>query len=237
MARLSGPSSRDYAAYGALAVLFAIAVTFQFRDVRERVERFYVREHARYPIDIGITGDRIEEVKPEAASHGLRVGDLLVSVNGRPFEGLSDLYVPLRRAKTGDVIVLGTRSPSSSSSSPAAEDTHSSITLASAPASTRSAADWLGFVTFNFGVPLVCILLGFFVVTVRVRDPQAWMLLLLLLGFVRQGSSTAAAFFGYDDFFQPIGLVYAQTIDSMWPVGMALFGIYTSREKAYRRRS
>jgi sigma-B regulation protein RsbU (phosphoserine phosphatase) len=224
MAGLSGPSSRDYAAYGALALLFAIAVTFQYRDVRERFERFYVREHARYPIDLGITGNRIEDVKPEAASHGLRAGDLLVSVNGRPFEGQSDLYVPLRRAKTGDVIVLGTRSPSSPS--PAAEDTHNSIRLASALAPARSAADWLGFVTFNFGVPLVCILLGFFVVTVRVRDPQAWMLLLLLLGFVRQGSSTAAAFFGYDDFFQPIGLVYAQTIESLWPVGMALFGIY-----------
>ena len=224
MPRPSGPSPRDYAAYGALALLFAIAVTFQYRDVRERFERFYVHEHARYPIDIGIAGNQIYEVKPEAASHGLRTGDLLVSVNGKPFDALSDLYVPLRRAKTGDVITLGTRP--ASASFPGAEEKQSEITLASAPAPTRNAADWLGFVAFNFGVPALCILLGFFVVIVRVRDPQAWMLLLLLLGFVRQGQSTAAAFFGYDDFFQPIGLVYAQTIESMWPIGMALFGIY-----------
>src|SRR5213593_17761 len=109
MPRPSGPSPRDYAAYAAIALLFAIALTFQYRDVRERFERFCIPEHPRYPIEIAISGNDITEVRPEAAAHGVRGGDSLVGVNGRPFEGFSDLYVPLRRAKTGDVIVLGTR--------------------------------------------------------------------------------------------------------------------------------
>src|SRR5438093_1349291 len=107
MPRPAAISRRDYLAFGALAVLLAIAVTFQFRDARERFEQSYFADYPRFPIEGGIAGNRIEGVQPEAEKAGAKVGDYIVSVNGRPFGGTSDYLVPLRKARAGDVLVFG----------------------------------------------------------------------------------------------------------------------------------
>jgi hypothetical protein len=218
-------------AYAALALLLPMATTFQFRDVRERFERFYDASHARYPIELGLDGNEIRTVRPEAASQGLRAGTFLVSVNGQPFQGQTDFYAPLKGARAGGTVVLGTRA----SSGEGAEQ-RSTITLASAAAETRTTTAALLFATFNFGVPFVCLLFGFYVAAVRIRDPQAWLLLAVLLGFMRQGSGTGTAFFGYDDAFQPIGTAYAQAMESSWAIAMALFGIYFGERLPWDRR-
>src|SRR5207249_3964243 len=98
------------------------------------------------------------------------------------------------------------------------------------------ARDWVFVVTSTFGVSIVCIGLGFFVAFVRVRDPQAWILLLLLLGFSRLGGGTSVAYWGYDDLLQPIGIIYMATAELLWPIGMILFGIYFGERLGIDRR-
>jgi sigma-B regulation protein RsbU (phosphoserine phosphatase) len=217
--------SRTYLLYAALTLLFATAVMFHSRDMVERFQLFSSLQHARSPIFVAPVGNRIESVKPEAESSGIRVGHFLVSVNGHPFKGLSDLYAPLRNARAGDVMILGT-----TASAQGTEEKTNSVRLTSerlaAGGAKQTATDWLLFFAFNVGVPLVCIALGFFVAAVRPFDPQAWMLLLLLLGFLQHGVRLPVPAFGYDDAFQPIGLIYSQMMGTTWPVAMTLFGIY-----------
>ncbi len=56
----------------------------------------------------GLAGRRVARLPldPEAERAGLRKGDIVVGVNGRPVQGWSDIYGPVRRARTGDHLLL-----------------------------------------------------------------------------------------------------------------------------------
>src|ERR1700761_350310 len=59
---------------------------------------------------------KVDALGPGAERAGLRKGDIVLGVNGRPVQGWSAIFGPVRRARTGDRLLLhvkraGTASP------------------------------------------------------------------------------------------------------------------------------
>ncbi len=105
--------------YVGLAVLFIVAVICQVRFSLEIVrDLFYATEVVRVPLWTGPAGPEITEDLPEAREAGARRGDLLLSVNGRPFTGLAVLHVPIARARPGEGLNLVVRMPSTIGQAP-----------------------------------------------------------------------------------------------------------------------
>jgi hypothetical protein len=226
----AAPSARDYAAYGALALLLAAACTFQYRDSRDRLDQASRADLIRIPFEGGIISNRIDGVEPEAQAVGIVRGHYLVTINGQPLRGAGEIFRLLRTAKAGDVVTLGTRS------TPRGPVEHEArVTLVADPLSVRGVRDWLLTLTSTFGVPTACIAFGFFVASVRVRDPQAWIVLMLLLGVSRLGG-TSTALWGHGDALEPFAIVYLAAAEMALPVGMTLFGIYFGERLGFDRR-
>ncbi len=217
-------SQPPYLAYSALILLFLISVGLRFRASIDQIDyRLHGHDRARSPIDMLDPKTTIVNVQPEAAAAGIAVGDVLVSVNGKPYDGVSDLYGALFRAKAGDSLSLGLR-----------RGLEAKVRLAPALSEPTTSRDWAVTIVVGVMMPAVCVLLGFWVVFVRIRDPQAWLLLFLLLGFAQIGSFINL--YEHDDWFLPIGMIYHQSLQNGWPIAMMLFGLYFPERLVYDRR-
>jgi membrane-associated protease RseP (regulator of RpoE activity) len=96
-----------------LATLFVVAATLSLRAALDRFDELlhgnqYVGttfDLDRFASTIGTTF-KVGELQPTAERAGLRKGDIILSVNGRPVQGWSDIEGPVRRARTGDHLLL-----------------------------------------------------------------------------------------------------------------------------------
>src|SRR5687767_6111960 len=165
--------------YGALALLFLISATYRAFDISERVADLrYGAEYVGDPFDIDLPGWELEGVEPEAAEAGLRRGDTIRAINGVPVRPTGvDLWRPLRNARVGDRLTVdAVRGPDASG-----EPFRGAIVLQPQRTGPPSTSEVVGVVVVNVTLPLLCMLLGFWVAAVRVRDPRAWVLLFLML--------------------------------------------------------
>jgi sigma-B regulation protein RsbU (phosphoserine phosphatase) len=206
-------------AYFALAVLFAISISHRVREIRDRAELLFDGEsHVRNPFDPGDTITEVATLEPEAQEAGLARGDVIVAIGDRPYRGLVDFYAPIRGARPGDRLRVQVRSRDGVLKT-------APIELKPFRAGPRSNSELPGQIVGNL-MPLLCILLGFWVAAVRVRDLRAWIFLGMMISFAELNSGFLRTMFGHDDFFQPIGAVYQWVTANVWAAGMMLFGIY-----------
>ena len=76
---------RDAVLYALLAVLFAIVLTYRVRDTIDRFDEVMHGDRiARLPLDIDFPQFTIGSLEPEAERVGLKEGDHLVGIEGRP---------------------------------------------------------------------------------------------------------------------------------------------------------
>src|SRR5262245_39262559 len=207
-------------AYVGLLLLFLISATVRGRSTADQLDSLlHGTERARAPIDLRDPESTIISVTEEAAAAGIQKGDVLTAVDGVPYTGVSDLFVPLHRAKRGDSLNLEVQRPSSGS-------THNgTVTLGASRSRPATNRDWVLAVVVGMMMPVLCQLLGFWVVAVRIRDPHAWLLLFVLLGFAQQSGTSGMTLFSYGDIFQPLGIIYHQALANGWPISMMLFGL------------
>lgn len=160
---------------------------------------------------------RVAAPLPEAASAGLRRGDKLVSVNGRPSQGVGDYYEALQYAKPGDSLRLQVQT---------GDSVPRDVAIALRPRFTRplTASEWC-LELFLLSIPWFSFGLGLWVTAARVRDVRAWMLLLVLAGLASQYENVRI-FYGYDDFLRPVHIGWLNFISNTWSVPLLLFGIY-----------
>src|SRR5215831_1879646 len=215
--------------YDVLGVLFIIPLTYHIREIRYRADRIiHWTDHVQNPIRKDFPGSRILSVEAEAESAGLREGDTISAISGRTYRGEADLYVPLLDARPGDRLDVQVRSS-------AGEVTDASILLQSRPAAFTGHDIVLQII--GEGMPIFCIVLGFWVAAVRIEDPLAWIFLGMMISFGEAiGIGSYAAVFGYDDFLLPVISLYNQFSANAWSVFMLLFGIYFPERLGIDRR-
>jgi sigma-B regulation protein RsbU (phosphoserine phosphatase) len=211
-----------YVYYIPLLLLFIIAAVYQARFTQGRLRYLLqMNERARLPFGTGYAGPDITFVNPEAAEAGVHKGDRLLAVEGQTYTGRNLLFDKIYDARVGETLTVRVRHQASEG----LPDEEKRITVRTAAENAApSVWDWLFVLILSIATPTFCLLLGFFVVTLRPRDPLAWLLLGLMLSFgqVILGSDALEwkgwvrdLMVGYQTFFQ-----------SAWGLWMLLFGIY-----------
>ena len=160
--------------YVLLVSVVAISMAYYIAGVVAlRQEFFYSSRLAQVHFDFKDDGQTIESVKDEGKAAGLVNGDFVLALNGVPYTGEAQMHNLLQGKKPGDVLKIQARSPSGS------------VRDHQVRLSAREGPDWslggyLAFLGPILGVPLLGLLVGYWVVAARPRDLNAWLVFLLL---------------------------------------------------------
>jgi signal transduction histidine kinase len=198
--------------YVFLTLLMTLAVSYHvlyFHHVVKLVEHMAVKTRAPFQS----SGKLVSLVQQEAGVAGIRNGDTIEDIAGKPFVGKRLLDQALEEARPGSVVSLGIRHPDGTR-------VKASVTLA--PLRQRPAAvrDWVFYITAFLLVPALCVILGFGVVVIRSWDSRAWLLLALLLSFPQLYQVS-----GWDGPFRTAALAYQELAASTFGIWLLLFGI------------
>jgi sigma-B regulation protein RsbU (phosphoserine phosphatase) len=204
--------------YVCLALLFALASAYQIRSTLFSFPDYFHLHIAAYPFSVDYTGDRplVSFVSKAAAQQGVKENGILVAVNGRPFTGLAVFGEAMRLSKPGDILTVQVLNPVD------AAPRSASFPLGQV-ASPRIAWAALTVLSIKLVMPVFCILLGFWVVAVRPRDPSAWFLCLIMLFFSVFYSPGVES---WGPVVRDVARAYRVAIGNSWPIFMLLFGVY-----------
>ena len=164
----------DLALYVLLGLLAVISMTYYVAGaVALREEFFHAGRYVREPFDTGNDGQTLTGVEKEAEAAGLKKGDVLLALDGFPFTGYEQVHDFRLSHKAGSVLAVTVRSA----------DGH--VHQANVRLAARQGPDWsfgrlAAFLTPILGVPLLGLIVGYWVVAARPRDLNAWLVLLLL---------------------------------------------------------
>ena len=223
-------------AYTVLAILFLISCIQWVRNSRDAVNYILHGEQiAETPFDVDEITLKVAPSTPEAEAAGLRKGDVLLTENGRPVEGLADIFGPMRHAKLGDRLQLRVRS--NSEAGPVEKDLsiklQSPFTYLGVTKTGSRAFPWI--ILPSILLPLFCIVLGFWVAAARIGDQAAWLLLLLMLGFAFTITEDRTLL-GTEDVLQPFLTAFVLGFETLTPLPLAFFAILFPERLAFDRR-
>jgi phosphoserine phosphatase RsbU/P len=161
------------AQYIALALYIAISLGYYIAGVIAlREEWFHPAKYARAPIDVQDGTQAIVSVEKEAKSAGLSKGDVLKALNGQPFTGDYQLLSYLRQAHPGEILSITVRQSNR-------HEKTAPVHLA-----PREGPPWnastIAFLIIILLLPLLSLMVGYWVVAARPYDLNAWLVLILL---------------------------------------------------------
>jgi sigma-B regulation protein RsbU (phosphoserine phosphatase) len=156
------------------------------------------------------------EVQPLGLDAGLRDGDKLLRVNGEPFRGFGPLNRLARLAEPGDSLQLDLERAEGQLRIQIPWDRLKRR-------SDLSPTDLALIVAVEILSPWFCILFGIFIVYQRPRDPTAWLLLAILLGFTQVFTQRGG---DWEDAVRPLAVAGVEILGIGFPVGMLLLGVY-----------
>ncbi len=159
---------------------------------------------------------------PKAFDAGLRLGDRVIAIEGRPPTSESDLAQAVHSKHPGDLLKI-------------------TVDHGGKPVQIQTPLEpfttWWSFslITLIF-MPWLSILLGFWVAAMRPRDSRAWLVLGILVGLsqvVRPGALDPR---GWPSAIGPMAVAFRELAAAAWAICMMLFGIYfPQRWRADRR--
>jgi sigma-B regulation protein RsbU (phosphoserine phosphatase) len=162
----------------------------------------------------------------------LRRGDRLVSVDGQPFRANWEIARRTNAAgPTGTLRVVVARKTKDG----ATEEIASTVSLRSTAEREGALALRALAAVVGLLMPWVCVLVGFWVAAVRPRDPLAWLVLFMLLGF-QVAAYRQLASEGWPTGLRVSAAIYGAVFGGTWPVTFPLFGIHFAGRLEGERR-
>ena len=215
-------AARPIASYVALGAVFIAAVAYQVRFLKWQFPGWFGQgDAAAWPFVLFVQPSPptsaivVGFLSPGAKHAGLREGDNLLAVNGRPLRGTAVYGEEMAKAHAGDL--LGVTVRAGDSQSPGSERSVALVLEAKRQVALAVA------LTLFVAMPAFCILLGFWVAAARPRDSRAWLLLALLLCLATLWEPGLE---GWGRGVRDLAEVYHTFFHSAWPVWMVLLGIY-----------
>jgi phosphoserine phosphatase RsbU/P len=204
--------------YVCLALLFALASAYQIRSTMYSFPSYFHLQVAGYPFYPAFVNGRplAQFVDPSAQRAGLKENDILLTLNGKPFTGLAVFGEAIRHAKPGDPLTVTVLTRG---------DTNSRNATMLLEQVTSPSVNWANvtLLALKLVMPTFCILLGFWVTTVRPRDPSAWLLCFIMLFFNVFYSAGSES---WGPVIRDVATAYRVAIGNGWPIFMLLFGLY-----------
>ncbi len=180
----------------------------------ERHAGHHVAEPLKYNDDTCI----VTSVQPEAGKAGIAPGVKITGLNGAPYTGDAQMAEILFTAQPGDTVDVEFTRPNSTQGM-------ATITLAPHAKLHAGIADWVALLRDGIVVallPLVCLLVGYWVVLSKPADRNAWLLLILLtfpsVLWINMGMATG--------FGLLLRLFWYNTLQLLASPALLLFGVY-----------
>ncbi len=205
--------------YFLLGLYIVASMTYYVANISGFIDNYFDLHHrAEMPLQFDVDSLRITSVRPEAAKTGIAVGDVLATLDGKPYAGQVPWLNLIRNTlHPGDTLAVAVLRP------------HGSVQTARIPLTGRAPGghakfrQWGGILLLYGVPPLICLLVGYWVVAARPRDINAW-LILCILTFPETLFTIAAGWWpGWWDVWSSIWM-QAQQVFS--PMALLLFGIY-----------
>ncbi len=221
-------------AYACLAVLFLASVAAFANNLQGEIDLLRHRtEYARPPFILGDANWGAVELQTEAEAAGMKFGDAVYSVNGRSIDGFFVYYGQLREMKPGARLQVEVQSPGPGFNP--VRNLSMVLRPYQGPADPPpSRSEYVAFVLRVIVLPVTCIALGFWVAAVRIGDPSAWLLLVLLLGFI--GGTQAERMYGSAGWLQPFLAGFTVLRSQLMLPALLLFGVVFPERLAIDRR-
>ena len=180
--------------------------------------RVHWDQRVQLPFHFDDDSRRVTSVEAEAKTAGMAVGDYLTGLNGAAYSGTAQWATVIAESHPGDILDVEYQRPDGSAAS-------GTLTLAR-PRYTFGNSSAMMFFWKEFFVdgllPLVCLLLGYWVVLSRLTDRNAWLTLVLLsfpsAAFVNAGQATGAALFLRTFWYHSLSMAVCPAL--------LLFGVY-----------
>lgn len=163
-----------------------------------------------------------------AAAAGLREGDRLVAVQGKPFSGDAGRFLALEKLFPGDRVSVTVRGEDG-------REREVSWQLEGSSAERMTVSRMFFLALMSMGMPVLCLALGFWVVLARPGDRQAWLLMAMLVSFCH--SVVHPSFF--PSAWGVLGMVFQLLhvfCNSAWGLAMFLFAWEFPRRAAWQER-
>ena len=128
------------------------------------------------PFNFGFRMQQVSGMTNEAFDAGVRFGDVVETVDGKPFSSMRILYEAVNSRKPGDFLPASVRS---------ARGTPFNVSIRIPAVSSRPSTllEWMAQLAVAVGLPAFCLSLGFWVAFQRPDDRLAWFLLAMMIGF------------------------------------------------------
>ncbi len=180
-------------------------------------EFFHGAEYVKAPFATADDGETIAGARKEAKDAGLTDGDVLQALNGTVFTGEAQLENLVRHSTPGDMMRVSARARNGRT-----KDVRIRLRRWEGPGFSLGA--YVAFLTPVLLVPLLTLIVGYWVVAARPRDPNAWFVLVLL--------TAPEVFFGNLDwrFWAGVGSlllgIWYLCVQQLLLLALLWFGIY-----------
>jgi phosphoserine phosphatase RsbU/P len=171
---------------------------------------------ARSPFNSGYPQENIAGNSEEVRAAGLERSDIIETINGQPYTGRKVVLDQIRHSYAGDSMVVTYRR------SPTAPVQSATIRLAAIHPQKRSAFAIAAGLTFAV-LPLLCLLIGLWVVFARPRNPHAWLILGILSYFDPLFINVTLI---TNSFILPFALFWNIAAQTAMPLCLMFFGVY-----------
>ena len=201
--------------YALLALVAALALTHVYLGAINIYQNLaYGHFRARQPFYESYFGHFTAHTSPEGLTAGLHDGDIILSINGRPYTGTSVLIREVRRSRSGQPLAITYRR----GNSPIAT---ANVILRAERDTPAPLVVW-GIAGLFFLIALLCLLVGLYAVFARPRSVFAWLILGVLAFFdplfINAGQLSSS--------LRPVAQVWSDLAQTAMPLCLMLFGIY-----------
>ncbi len=204
-----------YRNYLFLAPLFAIALFYQAVYI-ESGAHVLLNPNAVPTRPFGTDGQRVNGVDSRSSNAGLRVGDVIQSINGVPFTGDFVLFEAIRRAPVGSFLHLVVKRGAASA-----------FTNVSVPARFRDTPgtplQWAIGIALNL-LLLACVVIGIYVAAVLPHDFRA--IIVFGLMFSMSQIVTLVSWYQFPHSLWLFADVVRTVAVTTWALWLVLFGLY-----------
>ncbi len=184
---------------------------------------------SRLPFFLHDYSSVINGVQPNYRGSGFRPGDELIALDGEPVIGRATIATVNQRVHPGVTVQVTVKRGEGSQTK-----------ILTMPLKLRAESPpailWTYVIGVQVGLPVMCLLVGFYIAFARPRDPLAWITMAMLASFGQLASEGRLISWSIWSPWRELLLIYHAILSNTWPLWMLLFALYFPNPFAFLRQ-